>query len=204
MPRHLTCSFCHCFNPIGATHFVECQHRCDVPRQACDCKVCSRPYVPPPVTEADLGVRGGNCHARGKASPGLARQRTAGHYQPEPVMPWLCEARRGGAAPGFLWLDKVWCGEARRCTALQLRVGCRKARRRRVLPGKSRFGKVGWRGAFPGAAGRCAATEEDRARHNAARCWVSAVNGWGGMGRWAFHVCRDSHTLEAELLRLHG
>ena len=45
-------------------------------------------------------------------------------------------------------------------------------------------------------------TDEDRARHNAARRWVSAVNNWGEMGRWAFHVCRDPHLLEGEIAGL--
>jgi type III restriction enzyme len=40
---------------------------------------------------------------------------------------------------------------------------------------------------------------EDQARHNAARKWVSAVNNWGELGRWEFHVCRDPHLLTKEL-----
>jgi type III restriction enzyme len=43
-------------------------------------------------------------------------------------------------------------------------------------------------------------TEEDKAKHEAARRWVAAaVNNWGKLGRWAFHVCRDPQTLEREL-----
>jgi type III restriction enzyme len=41
-------------------------------------------------------------------------------------------------------------------------------------------------------------TEEDKAKHEAARRWV-AVNNWGKLGRWAFHVCRDPQMLEREL-----
>ena len=29
--------------------------------------------------------------------------------------------------------------------------------------------------------------------------WVAAVNHWGQMGRWAFHVCRDPQSLGGEL-----
>ena len=42
-------------------------------------------------------------------------------------------------------------------------------------------------------------TEEDRVKHEAARRWVDAVNTWGQMGRWVFHVCRDPQGLAAQL-----
>jgi type III restriction enzyme len=42
-------------------------------------------------------------------------------------------------------------------------------------------------------------TEEDKAKHEAARRWVAAANNWGKLGRWAFHVCRDPQMLEREL-----
>jgi type III restriction enzyme len=42
-------------------------------------------------------------------------------------------------------------------------------------------------------------TEEDKAKHEAARRWIAAVNNWGKLGRWAFHVCRDPQMLEREL-----
>ena len=42
-------------------------------------------------------------------------------------------------------------------------------------------------------------SEEDKAKHEAARRWVAAVNNWGKLGRWAFHVCRDPQMLEREL-----
>jgi type III restriction enzyme len=41
--------------------------------------------------------------------------------------------------------------------------------------------------------------DQTRAKHGAARRWVSAVNHWGREGRWAFHVCRNPQTLEHEL-----
>ena len=44
--------------------------------------------------------------------------------------------------------------------------------------------------------------DRDKAKHNAVRRWVAAVNHGGGLGRWAFHVCRDPHRLGAELARL--
>ena len=37
--------------------------------------------------------------------------------------------------------------------------------------------------------------EQDRAKHQAARRWVSAVNHWGREGRWDFLVCRDPQSL---------
>lgn len=41
--------------------------------------------------------------------------------------------------------------------------------------------------------------EQDRAKHQAAKRWVAAVNNWGQLGKWAFHVCRDSQLLGQEL-----
>jgi type III restriction enzyme len=38
-----------------------------------------------------------------------------------------------------------------------------------------------------------------KARHNAARKWVSAVNNWGQLGAWYFHVCRNPQVLDKEL-----
>jgi type III restriction enzyme len=40
------------------------------------------------------------------------------------------------------------------------------------------------------------------AKHEGAQRWVRAVNNWGKLGRWAFHVCRDPQMLERELLHL--
>ena len=41
--------------------------------------------------------------------------------------------------------------------------------------------------------------DQDRAKHQAAKRWISAVNHWGKLGRWAFHVCKDPQLLEKEL-----
>ena len=41
--------------------------------------------------------------------------------------------------------------------------------------------------------------EQDRAKHQAAKRWVSAVNNWGQLGQWAFHVCKDPQMLGNEL-----
>jgi type III restriction enzyme len=41
--------------------------------------------------------------------------------------------------------------------------------------------------------------DQDRAKHQAAKRWVSAVNNWGKLGRWAFHVCKDPQMLGTEL-----
>ena len=43
--------------------------------------------------------------------------------------------------------------------------------------------------------------EDDQANatHNAAKRWVEAVNNWGQLGTWGFHVCRNPQLLEKEL-----
>ena len=40
------------------------------------------------------------------------------------------------------------------------------------------------------------------AKHDGARRWVRAVNNWGRLGRWEFHVCRNPQVLESELAHL--
>ena len=40
--------------------------------------------------------------------------------------------------------------------------------------------------------------EQDRAKHQAAQRWVSAVNHWGQLGQWAFHACRNPQTVIEE------
>jgi type III restriction enzyme len=42
-------------------------------------------------------------------------------------------------------------------------------------------------------------TDEEKAKHAVAKRWVSAVNNWGNLGRWCFHVCRDPHLIGKEL-----
>jgi type III restriction enzyme len=44
--------------------------------------------------------------------------------------------------------------------------------------------------------------EQDRAKHQAARRWVSAVNHWGREGQWRLLVCRDSQQLGELLSKL--
>ena len=39
----------------------------------------------------------------------------------------------------------------------------------------------------------------DRAKHDAAHRWVSAVNNWGKLGKWALHVCRNPNLIQREL-----
>lgn len=41
--------------------------------------------------------------------------------------------------------------------------------------------------------------DEIKAKHNAAKRWVSAVNNWGQLGKWMFHVCRNPQMLDREL-----
>lgn len=44
--------------------------------------------------------------------------------------------------------------------------------------------------------------DKTRAKHSAARRWVTAVNHWGQLGKWAFHVSGNPLLLERELQRL--
>jgi hypothetical protein len=41
--------------------------------------------------------------------------------------------------------------------------------------------------------------DQDRAKHQAAKRWVSAVNNWGQLGRWDFQVCKDPQLLGREI-----
>ncbi|MGA2624228.1 MAG: DEAD/DEAH box helicase family protein [Bacteroidota bacterium] len=41
--------------------------------------------------------------------------------------------------------------------------------------------------------------DQDRAKHQATKRWVSAVNNWGKLGNWSFHVCKDPQMLGREL-----
>lgn len=41
--------------------------------------------------------------------------------------------------------------------------------------------------------------DQDRAKHQAAKRWVSAVNNWGQLGRWDFAVCRNPDQLGVQL-----
>jgi len=41
--------------------------------------------------------------------------------------------------------------------------------------------------------------DKARAKHQAARRWVSAVNNWGKLGKWQFHPCLDPQMLGREL-----
>ena len=40
---------------------------------------------------------------------------------------------------------------------------------------------------------------QTKAKHDAAKRWVMAVNNWGQLGRWMFHVCRNPLLLDKEL-----
>ena len=42
-------------------------------------------------------------------------------------------------------------------------------------------------------------SEQDEAKFQAAKRWVSAVNNWGRMGQWAFHVAKDPNQIAKEL-----
>jgi type III restriction enzyme len=39
----------------------------------------------------------------------------------------------------------------------------------------------------------------ETAKHQAAKRWTAAVNNWGKMGRWTFHVCKNPDVLRAEV-----
>ena len=43
---------------------------------------------------------------------------------------------------------------------------------------------------------------QDKAKHDAAKRWKAAVNYWGQLGQWDFHVCRNPQLLEKELAYL--
>ncbi len=44
-------------------------------------------------------------------------------------------------------------------------------------------------------------TEQEPAKHEGAKRWVSAVNNWGKFGKWDFHVCHNPQRLRHELAR---
>ena len=44
--------------------------------------------------------------------------------------------------------------------------------------------------------------EQVKAKNEAAKKWVRAVNNWGKLGRWAYHIAHDLTTLKAELEEL--
>jgi type III restriction enzyme len=44
--------------------------------------------------------------------------------------------------------------------------------------------------------------DQDRAKHQAARRWVTAINNWGRLGVWDFVVCRDPQLLPRQLAGL--
>jgi len=41
--------------------------------------------------------------------------------------------------------------------------------------------------------------DKTQAKHTAAHRWVEAVNNWGQLGVWAFHVCRNPQLLDKEM-----
>ncbi len=43
---------------------------------------------------------------------------------------------------------------------------------------------------------------QDKAKHTAAKRWVSAVNNWRQLGLWDFYVCRNPQVLDQEIARL--
>ena len=42
-------------------------------------------------------------------------------------------------------------------------------------------------------------SDQDTAKFQAAKQWVSAVNNWGRMGRWNFHAAKDPNQIAKEL-----
>jgi type III restriction enzyme len=45
-------------------------------------------------------------------------------------------------------------------------------------------------------------SEQDNAKFQAAKRWLSAVNNWGRMGKWAFHAAKDPNQIGKELAYL--
>jgi type III restriction enzyme len=41
--------------------------------------------------------------------------------------------------------------------------------------------------------------DQIKAKHNAAKRWVAAVNNWGQLGAWDFHVCHNPQLLDREI-----
>jgi type III restriction enzyme len=41
--------------------------------------------------------------------------------------------------------------------------------------------------------------EKEDAKFQATKRWIAAVNNWGRMGRWAFHVCKSPDVLKTEI-----
>lgn len=41
--------------------------------------------------------------------------------------------------------------------------------------------------------------DQDKAKHTAAKRWITAVNNWGELGKWRFHVCRNPQLLDKEM-----
>jgi N-terminal domain of anti-restriction factor ArdC len=41
-----------------------------------------------------------------------------------------------------------------------------------------------------------------KAKHDSGHRWISAVNNWGKLGKWALHICRNPQMLEKELAYL--
>jgi type III restriction enzyme len=41
--------------------------------------------------------------------------------------------------------------------------------------------------------------DQDKAKHTAAKRWITAVNNLGELGKWAFHVCRNPQLLDKEI-----
>ena len=44
--------------------------------------------------------------------------------------------------------------------------------------------------------------DQTKAKHQATQRWVAAVNNWGKLGEWAFHVCRNPQILDKQLTSL--
>jgi type III restriction enzyme len=46
------------------------------------------------------------------------------------------------------------------------------------------------------------ATDQDLAKHTAARRWASVVNHWGQLGTWAFPACYGPQQIESNICSL--
>lgn len=44
--------------------------------------------------------------------------------------------------------------------------------------------------------------DQDRAKHQAARRWVTAINNWGRLGVWDFVVCRDPALIPRQIAQM--
>lgn len=46
--------------------------------------------------------------------------------------------------------------------------------------------------------------DQDRAKHQAARRWVTAIDNWGRLGVWDFIICRNLPLIRRQIAQMAG